>query len=311
MARTGKLSAVRRWYRPIVDDAGVAPGCFFARRYVVLGNNEAEALEKSMKPATDPPHAMHAAVARGRRWDHLDLLARIDASGSISAAAHALGMSYKAAWQAVEAMNNLSEQPLVARQAGGQRGGGTRLTEYGRRVVAAYQGLEKERQRVLAQLDRVSGDFDQYYRVIRRFDLQTSARNQFLGRVESVKTGAVNAEVILDIGGGDTLAAIITNGSVDHLALAPGVEAYALVKAPWVILTPDDNLKTSARNRLCGVVVRCQEGAVNAEVVVELPGGKLVTAIVTNDSVRSLGLEVGARACALIKASHVILAVAR
>lgn len=263
-----------------------------------------------MKPAADRPKAAPLRIERGRRWDHLDLLARIDASGSISAAAQAMGMSYKAAWQAVEAMNNLSEQPLVERQAGGQRGGGTRLTEYGRRVVAACQGLEQERQRVLTQLDRVSGDFDAYYRVIRRFDLKTSARNQFFGRVTSVKKGAVNAEVLLDIGGGDALVAIITNDSVDHLALGPGVEAYALIKAPWVILTTDDGLRTSARNRLCGVVVRCQEGAVNAEVVVELPGGKLVTAIVTNDSVHSLGLEVGARACALIKASHIILAVA-
>lgn len=264
-----------------------------------------------MKPAAEPPNLMPFPAARGRRWDRLELLERIDASGSISAAAQAMGMSYKAAWQAVEAMNNLSEQPLVARQAGGQRGGGTRLTEYGRRMVAAYLGFERERQRVLAQLNRVIGDFDQYYRVIRRFDIQTSARNQFLGRVKSVKKGAVNAEVILDIGGGDALAAIITNDSVDHLELGPGVEAYALVKAPWVILTTDDKLKTSARNRLCGVVARCQEGAVNAEVVLELPGGKLVTAIVTNDSIHSLGLAVGVRACALIKASHIILAVSQ
>ena len=266
-------------------------------------------MAKPMKPADDPLNAMPLLAARGRRWDHLELLERIDASGSISAAAQAMGMSYKAAWQAVEAMNNLSERPLVERQAGGPHGGGTRLTEYGRRVVAAYHGLEKARQRVLGELGRVAGDFDAYYRVIRRFDMQTSARNQFLGRVTSVKKGAVNAEVILDIGGGDTLAAIITNDSADHLELGPGVEAYALVKAPWVILTTDDGLRTSARNRLCGVVVRCQAGAVNAEVVVELPGGKLVTAIVTHDSVRSLGLEVGARACALIKASHIILAV--
>lgn len=251
------------------------------------------------------------ALSRGKRWDHLELLERIDASGSISAAAHAMGMSYKAAWQAVEAMNNLSEQPVVARQTGGKHGGGTTLTDYGRRVVAAYRRLEKERERVLTHLNRIMDDFDQYYRVIRRFDMQTSARNQFLGKVKSVKPGAVNAEVILDIGGGDELAAIITHDSVEHLDLKPADEAYALVKAPWVILTTDASLKTSARNRLCGSVVRCQGGAVNGEVVIELPGGKLVAAIVTNDSIESLGLKVGVRACALIKASHIILAVSQ
>ncbi len=250
-------------------------------------------------------------LSRGKRWDHLELLERIDASGSISAAANAMGMSYKAAWQAVEAMNNLSEQPMVSRQTGGKHGGGTTLTPYGRRVVAAYRRLEKERERVLSHLNRVMDDFDQYYRVIRRFDMQTSARNQFLGKIRNIKHGPINAEVILDIGGGDELVAIITDDSVEHLGLEAGTEAYALVKAPWVILTTDDSLKTSARNRLCGTIVRCQEGAVNAEVVIELPGGKLLAAIVTNDSIQSLGLTVGARACALIKASHIILAVSQ
>ena len=69
-------------------------------------------------------------LSRGRRWDHLELLEKIDVSGSISTAANDMGMSYKAAWQAVESMNNLSEQPLVQRHAGGRQGGGTLLTPY-------------------------------------------------------------------------------------------------------------------------------------------------------------------------------------
>lgn len=139
--------------------------------------------------------------------------------------------------------------------------------------------------------------------------MKTSARNQFLGRVKSVKKGAINSEVILDIGGGDELAAVITNDSVDQLSLKPGAEAYALIKAPWVIVTTDEAFKTSARNRLSGTVVRCQEGAVNGEIVIELPGGKLVVATITNESIHELGLAEGTRATALIKASHVILAI--
>ncbi|BBE50539.1 Molybdenum-pterin-binding protein MopA [Ferriphaselus amnicola] len=248
-------------------------------------------------------------IAKGKRWDHLELLERIDASGSISSAASAMGMSYKAAWEAVEAINNLSEQPLVERKTGGQKGGGTTLTVYGRRVVGAYRRLEQEREHVLKTLSRIMDDFDEYYHLIRRFDMKTSARNQFLGSVKSIKLGAINAEVIVDIGGGDTLAAVITNESVEHLALTDGVEVYAMVKAPWVIVTTSDGFKTSARNELHGTVVRCQEGAVNGEVIIELAGGKSVAAVVTNDSIHSLGLAEGVKACALIKASHVILAV--
>jgi molybdate transport system regulatory protein len=248
-------------------------------------------------------------IAKGRRWDHLELLERIDMTGSISAAASAMGMSYKAAWEAVEATNNLSEQALVERKTGGQKGGGTTLTTYGRRVVVAYRRLEQEREEVLKKLAQVMDDFDEYYHLIRRFDIKTSARNQFLGTVKSIKLGQINAEVVLDIGGGDTLAAVITNESVTHLALKVGAEAYAMVKAPWVIVTTSDGFRTSARNELHGTVVRCQEGAINGEVIIELAGGKTVAAIVTNDSIKSLGLKEGVKACALIKASHVILAV--
>lgn len=247
---------------------------------------------------------------RGKRWDHLELLERIDTSGSISAAATAMGMSYKAAWQAVEAINNLSREPLLVRQPGGSTGGGTCLTEYGRRMVATYRRLEQEWAAVPAAIGRSLNDFDQYYRMTRRFDMQTSARNQFLGTVKVVTRGAVNAEVILDIGNDTELAAIITNDSADHLGLEAGSEAYALIKAQWIILTTETNFRSSARNSLSGTVVRCQEGAVNAEVVIELPGGKTVAAIITNESVKVLGLKEGLRATALIKASHIILAVA-
>jgi len=246
----------------------------------------------------------------GRKYDYLDLLEHIDSSGSIRAAAHTLGMSYKAAWDAIESMNNLADQPLVERRVGGRGGGGATLTTTGRRLVATYRRLEQEQVRVLAHLNQVMDDFDHYYEIIRRFDMKTSARNQFLGTVKTIKTGPVNAEVALDIGGGDELVANITTDSVNHLGLTEGKDVYALVKAPWVIVSTDTDLKASARNQLKGTVVRCQEGAVNAEVVVELKGGKTLAAIVTEDSVHSLGLKEGVKVCALIKASHIILAVA-
>lgn len=251
-------------------------------------------------------------LRQGRRWDYLELLERIDSSGSISAAAKAMGMSYKAAWEAVLMINNLTEVPAVERKAGGLHGGGTSLTDYGRRMLTVYRHLEQEQARILAQLGQVADDFQHYFQMIRRFDMQTSSRNQFLGTVTQVTNGPINSEVVLDIGGGDELVAVITHNSVEHLGLAVGVQAYALVKAPWVILAKDDGqFITSARNHLCGTIVSLQQGAVNSEVILELPGGKTVTAVITNTSVQDMQLEVGGKACALIKASHIILAVSR
>ena len=139
--------------------------------------------------------------------------------------------------------------------------------------------------------------------------MKISARNQLRGVVSKVISGPVNAEVTLDMNG-VSLVAVVTNESVQALGLAKGVEAFALIKATFVILTTEDGgLKTSARNRLCGAIERINAGAVNTEVVLELDGGSRITAVVTNESVETLGLTQGARACALIKAPHVILAV--
>ncbi len=253
---------------------------------------------------------LQAGPAGGRAKGRVELLERIAETGSISAAARAQGLSYKAAWEAVETMNNLSALPLVERTAGGREGGGTQLTARGREVVAAFRRMEGMYGQFLAALQGHE-DFAMFLQSLWRLNMHTSARNEFLGRVAAVKQGAVNDEIVLDIGAGQTLVAIITHESTEHLGLKPGVEAYALIKAPWVILTAADSpLKTSARNRLCGVVSRCQEGAVNAEVVLDLGGGKSLAAIVTNESIKHLGLKPGATACALIKASHIILAVA-
>ena len=138
--------------------------------------------------------------------------------------------------------------------------------------------------------------------------IKTSARNLFPGKIKQVTLGAVNAEVVLDLGGQD-IVAIITNESVKGLGLKEGVAAYALIKASWVILTDGQGLKVSARNNLSGTVAKITKGAVNSEVILNLTGGRQLVTIITNASVDSLGLKEGAPAGALIKASHVIVAV--
>jgi len=140
--------------------------------------------------------------------------------------------------------------------------------------------------------------------------MRTSARNNFPGTVTRVTKGAVNAEIELSLVGGDKIVAIITNTSVEALGLSVGTKAMALIKASWVILGKElDKARLSTRNIMPGIVHAVQEGAVNSEVILKLAGGTLLTAIITNRSVRSVELKVGDEAFAAIKASHVILAV--
>ncbi|HET8695127.1 MAG TPA: LysR family transcriptional regulator, partial [Aquabacterium sp.] len=72
------------------------------------------------------------------------LLAQLAESGSITQAAKAVGMSYKGAWDAIDAMNNLAGEPLVERVAGGKGGGGTRLTPRGAQLVENFRLIERE-----------------------------------------------------------------------------------------------------------------------------------------------------------------------
>ena len=68
-------------------------------------------------------------------------------------------------------------------------------------------------------------------------------------------------------------------------------------------------MKLSARNILKGKVVQIVKGAINSEVILELPGGARIVSIITNTSVTSLGLKEGKEAYAVIKASNVMIAV--
>ncbi|WP_051236486.1 TOBE domain-containing protein [Ottowia thiooxydans] len=140
--------------------------------------------------------------------------------------------------------------------------------------------------------------------------MKTSARNQFDGTVTGVKPGAVNDEVEITTPSGLKVVAVLTHESVVNLGLEPGKAAFALVKASSVIVVTDEaGARFSTRNRFSGTLTQVQQGAVNAEVVIDLPGGSRVAAIVTQESANRLGLVPGQPATALFKASSVIVGV--
>lgn len=122
--------------------------------------------------------------------------------------------------------------------------------------------------------------------------------------------GAVNAEVALILPGGETVISIITNSGIDLLGPAPGKAASAIIKASEVIVGKGvDGTKLSARNVLPGEVASLRDGAVNSEVEITLAGGAVVVASITKESVNKLGLNVGDKVSAIVKASNVMIGV--
>ncbi|HXP00268.1 MAG TPA: TOBE domain-containing protein [Luteibacter sp.] len=247
------------------------------------------------------------------RWggtDRVELLTQIGATGSITAAAKAVGMSYKGAWDAVEAMNNLAGEALVLRATGGRGGGGAKLTPRAERLIASFRSIEAEHRRFVERLVSLGEEATDDIHILRRFTMRTSARNQLAGSVRRVVEGAVNDTVEIALPGGTVLVATVTRESAGSLALAPGRAVVALIKASWVVLgLPDDGLRVSASNQLPGKVSQITPGAVNSEVSIDLAGGGTMTAIVTLDSAKALGLAEGSDVVAIFDASSVILGV--
>ena len=73
----------------------------------------------------------------------VELLQKIEKTGSISKAAREMGMSYKKAWDMIDALNRQARIPLVVKQAGGEKGGGTIVTEEAIKLITYHQQLRK------------------------------------------------------------------------------------------------------------------------------------------------------------------------
>lgn len=271
-----------------------------------------------MTAPASPDDALQATITLSRTEagrvgaNRIALLAAIRDTGSITAAAREAGLSYKSAWDAVQVLNNLFDRPLVLPSAGGREGGASLVTEAGEAVIAAFKAAEIELAGAIAKLEAglVLGENGSLTPLLWGLAMKTSARNALRGTITRVKHGPVTTEVALAVGEGVEIIATITSGSAADLGLAPGVTALALIKSSFVILARgEEPLRTSARNCLAGTVVARQDGEVSSEVTLELSLGKTLTATLTKESADALDLQVGTPALALIKASHVILAV--
>lgn len=239
----------------------------------------------------------------------VELLERIDKLGSIHAAAKEMKMSYKAAWDRIDAMNRLAGKPLLERTVGGKGGGGTVLTDHAKAMIRHYRRLEELHRQFLDRFAAHADDPDELARLLGRLFVTTSARNQLSGTVQSVTAGSVNAEVVLTLKGGETIISIITAKAARDLALAPGCDAYAIVKSNDVIFAADHPGPLSAQNIIRGTVRSCERGAVNTEIVLALEGGATITGVITNDASDEIGLAVGGGAYAVISASQVIIGI--
>ncbi len=230
----------------------------------------------------------------------IDILRRIGQAGSISEAARGAGVSYKAAWQALETLANLAGTPLVEKAVGGSGGGGAVLTPAGQRVLEAAEVLARARQQVLAQLGTgVSAPGRA------ALSLRTSMRNQFPCTVGAIKPlqGLVRVQLLL--ADGAMLHARITRESVQLLGLQAGLPVLALCKATAVQVA-QRIAPSPTRNVLQGVVTRASRAAAGGEVSLRLGSGVQLVGF----AAAGHGLKAGQTAMAAVDEAGVVMAAA-
>lgn len=252
-------------------------------------------------PARKPRPLLPLAdvLGHGASDKRIDILRRIGQAGSISEAARASGVSYKAAWQALETLAQLAGVPLVEKAVGGSGGGGARLTAAGLQVLEAADALQQARARTLAELARTPAPSAGVQRAA--LALRTSMRNQLSCMVVSVRPvqGMVRVRLALD----DTLVlhARITRESAQLLGLQPGLPVLALFKATAVAVAAQLPAR-DASNHLCGLATRSPRGG--GEVGLRLADGLQVVGFAGADH----GLRAGQPAQAWLDESAVVLA---
>ena len=246
---------------------------------------------------------LHSALGHGPADKRIELLRRVGEAGSISQAARLAGVSYKAAWQAIDTLGNLAGVDVVERVVGGAGGGGAVLSDAGRQLLAAAEEIEQARAAVLGRIASLSGSAVPAARAA-ALGLRTSMRNQFPCHVESLTKEGAAVRVRLALPDGTVLTSSITRESAQLLDLRRGQAVLALCKATAVRVVPSARA-APGRNLLRGLTTRVSRAAAG-EVALALPSRLQVVGFSSGD--RPLALR--APAVAIIQESALVIALA-
>lgn len=238
-----------------------------------------------------------------RRPQRIALLQHIAEQGSITRAAKSAGLSYKAAWDAIDELNNLADQPLVERSIGGKGGGGARLSDEGQRVLRLYQRLQTLQTQLL-EASEDAGDLG----LLGRLMLRTSARNQLHGKVLEIEAQGHNDRIRLELARGLVIDARITHDSTVRLELGIGTDVVALIKAGWLELHGFEQPQIAGNNVLQGVIehiAAAEDGP--SEVRIGLPNGQTLCALADPLQLRTRNLATGSKVQVQFSPTNVLL----
>jgi len=235
----------------------------------------------------------------------IELLERIDQTGSINAAAKEMKMSYKAAWERINGMNALADQPLIDRLTGGKGGGGTKLTPYARELIATFHRFNELHRQFIDRFSEAGNDPERLARILSRTFLTTSARNQLPSVLKEIHTSGLHSTLTLALQGEDTLRSTITAKSVENMGLSVGCDTYAIIKSSDIRIISILPSSDTDDNVLTGTVETLEISGDNIEIALRLSGGTLLIALEKQGALQNL--QVGTTAYAIISPLHIII----
>ena len=260
--------------------------------------------------------SLTAALAEKRSDRRIDVLRHIKACGSISEAARQVGISYKAAWQALDTLSNLAGVPLVARSVGGKGGGGAVLTPDAILLLEAADAMGHAREQLQAQLQHAQNQPTastaragiSVATTLARLQVVTSMRNQWPCVVDSVS--ANGPLVVVQMRGAEVDAqdfvvrSHITQESAQLLGLKPGLPVLAMCKATAVTVMVLDNPGRTDTNHWRGNVARATRGGAVQELAVRLDAGVQLVGF----SREATSLRARAKVAVAVEPSAVVIA---
>lgn len=235
----------------------------------------------------------------------IELLERIDKTGSINAAAKEMKMSYKAAWERINGMNALADQPLIERLTGGHGGGGTKLTPYARELIATFHRFSELHRQFIDRFAEAGEDPERLARILSRTFLTTSARNQLPATLLSIEERGLNGILTLSLTGSHTIQSIITMKSIRNMGLTIGCDLYAIIKSSDVTIVSTPPKNDEPINILKGSINQIESQEETDEITFALDLFTEIIAVMNPKETQKL--SEGMNAYALISPKHIII----